>query len=157
MKAKKIGALLLAGVMAASMVSATSVSAADAKRVCFVARASADTFAAWLTTEMKKQAENYDDIDLTCVSGEGDDNKENGLLRIVSQNSMTLLLFSQIIMVHRLRMYSSLWMLVFRLLQQIRQHIRMTWMVEMTHQLWLEQVQLMQIRLNRQKSVQREL
>ena len=55
MKAKKIGALLLAGVMAASMVSATSVSAADAKRVCFVARASADTFAAWLTTEMKKQ------------------------------------------------------------------------------------------------------
>ena len=30
MKAKKIGALLLAGVMAASMVSATSVSAADA-------------------------------------------------------------------------------------------------------------------------------
>ena len=80
MKAKKVGALLLAGVMAASMVSATSVSAADAKRVCFVARASADTFAAWLTTEMKKQAENYDDIDLTCVSGEGDDNKENGLL-----------------------------------------------------------------------------
>ena len=63
MKAKKIGALLLAGVMAASMVSATSVSAADAKRVCFVARASADTFAAWLTTEIKKQAENYDDID----------------------------------------------------------------------------------------------
>ena len=64
MKAKKIGALLLAGVMAASMVSATSVSAADAKRVCFVARASADTFAAWLTTEMKKQAENYGN----CVS-----------------------------------------------------------------------------------------
>lgn len=55
MKAKKIGALLLAGVMAASMVSATSVNAADAKRVCFVARASADTFAAWLTTEMKSR------------------------------------------------------------------------------------------------------
>ena len=30
--------------------------------------------------EMKKQAEKYDDIELTCVSGEGDDNKENGLL-----------------------------------------------------------------------------
>ena len=29
---------------------------------------------------MKKQAEKYDDIELTCVSGEGDDNKENGLL-----------------------------------------------------------------------------
>ena len=80
MKAKKIGAILLASVMAVSMVPAMSVSAADAKRVCFVARASSDTFAAWLTTEMKKQAEKYDDIELTCVSGEGDDNKENGLL-----------------------------------------------------------------------------
>jgi len=45
-----------------------------------VARASADTFAAWLTSEMKKEAANYDNIELTCVSGEGDDNKENGLL-----------------------------------------------------------------------------
>lgn len=50
------------------------------KRVCFVSRASADTFAAWLTSEMKKEAKNYNDIELTCVSGEGDDNKENGLL-----------------------------------------------------------------------------
>lgn len=50
------------------------------KRVCFVARASADTFAAWLTNEMKKNAEKYPDIELTCVSGEADDNTENGLL-----------------------------------------------------------------------------
>lgn len=50
------------------------------KRVAFVSRASADTFAAWFTQEMKKQAENYDGFELTCVSGEGDDNKENGLL-----------------------------------------------------------------------------
>ena len=28
----------------------------DVKRVCFVARASADTFAAWLTNEIKKEA-----------------------------------------------------------------------------------------------------
>lgn len=49
------------------------------KRVCFVARASADTFAAWLTSEMKSEAENYG-FELTCVSGEGDDNTENGLL-----------------------------------------------------------------------------
>ena len=52
----------------------------DAYKVCFVARASADTFAAWLTDEIKAQAANYDDIELTCVSGEGDDNTENGLL-----------------------------------------------------------------------------
>lgn len=52
----------------------------DAYRVCFVARASADTFAAWLTSEMKAAAEGYDNIELTCVSGEADDNTENGLL-----------------------------------------------------------------------------
>lgn len=52
----------------------------DTFRVCFVARASADTFAAWLTSEIKAAAEGYDNIELTCVSGEADDNTENGLL-----------------------------------------------------------------------------
>lgn len=49
-------------------------------RVLFVARASADTFAAWLTNEMQRAAAEYDDIELTCVSGEGDDDTENSLL-----------------------------------------------------------------------------
>lgn len=92
MKAKKIGAMLLAAVMTVSLAAcggggkgdskgdSSSGSSSDKKRVCFVARASADTFAAWLTTEMKNEAKNYDNIELTCVSGEGDDNKENGLL-----------------------------------------------------------------------------
>ncbi len=93
MKANRISALLLAAIMTVSLAactgsegggsagdSASSGGAADKKRVCFVARASADTFAAWLTTEMKKEAEEYENIELTCVSGEGDDNKENGLL-----------------------------------------------------------------------------
>ena len=106
MKAKKIGAILLASVMAVSMVPAMSVSAADAKRVCFVARASSDTFAAWLTTEMKKQAEKYDDIELTCVRAMII--KKTVCWKIVLQNSMILLLYSQITMVLRLRMCSSL-------------------------------------------------
>lgn len=92
MKLKKLCAVMLSAAMALSMVACgggasgsdggSSDAAADSgkKRVCFVARASADTFAAWLTSEMKKQAENYEDIELTCVSGEGDDNTENGLL-----------------------------------------------------------------------------
>lgn len=60
----------------------TEAPAADGAtyRVCFVARASADTFAAWLTNEIQKAAANYPDIELTCVSGEADDNTENGLL-----------------------------------------------------------------------------
>jgi len=90
MKFKKICAIALAAVMTFSMAAcggtgdggsaSTSDTSSDKYRVCFVARASADTFAAWLTSEMKKAAENYDDIELTCVSGEGADNTENGLL-----------------------------------------------------------------------------
>lgn len=84
---KRILAVLLSAMMVVSMAACgakgTDGSTADSsgkKRVCFVARASADTFAAWLTSEMKKAAEEYDNIELTCVSGEGDDNTENGLL-----------------------------------------------------------------------------
>ncbi len=89
MKAKKLAAIVLSAVMAVSVAacgsspgsgSADSGSSGGAKRVCFVARASADTFAAWLTSELKKAAESYSNIDLTCVSGEADDNTENGLL-----------------------------------------------------------------------------
>lgn len=109
MKLKKISAVLLSLAMVASMAGCSSqggsnsaadatdaaaaaestdgsqetdaaASSGDTYRVCFVARASADTFAAWLTSEMKAAAEGYDNIELTCVSGEADDNTENGLL-----------------------------------------------------------------------------
>lgn len=80
---KKILAVLLCLVMVFSLAACGGGgNDADApKKVCFVARASADTFAAWLTSEMKKNAEQYKDIfTLDCVSGEGDDDKENALL-----------------------------------------------------------------------------
>lgn len=92
MKMKKLTAVLLSAAMVISMAACSSNSSSESsddgddaaeggkKRVCFVARASADTFAAWLTSEMQKAAEGNDDIELTCVSGEADDNKENGLL-----------------------------------------------------------------------------
>ena len=86
MKLKKLLAVVLGVIMALGMItgcgsqSEEPAADGDAYKVCFVARASADTFAAWLTDEIKAQAANYDDIELTCVSGEGDDNTENGLL-----------------------------------------------------------------------------
>lgn len=71
---KKLAAVAIAAAMAVSPMTAFAESG-DTYRVCFVARASADTFAAWLTSEMQKAAAEYDDIELTCVSGEADDNK----------------------------------------------------------------------------------
>lgn len=85
MKGKKVLAVCLTVAMTAIMAVGCSggnkggTPADGKKKVCFVARASADTFASWLTEEMKKEAKNYD-FDLTCVSGEADDNTENGLL-----------------------------------------------------------------------------
>lgn len=102
MKLKKIVALVLAGAMSMSLVacggSGDSQASTDATpsaatdegtaaeetsgnyRVAFIARASADTFAAWLTREMISEAENYPDINLEYFSGEADDNKLNGIL-----------------------------------------------------------------------------
>ena len=96
MKRRKLTALLLAGAMTAMLAlsacggdtTETSTPPATGEpsgegetyRVCFVARASADTFAAWLTNEMQAAAAQYPNIELTCVSGEGDDNIENSLL-----------------------------------------------------------------------------
>lgn len=93
MKMKKLTAVLLSAAMVFSLAACGNGGSGDSgssgggdaaadgkKRVCFVARASADTFAAWLTSEMQKAAKGNDDIELTCVSGEADDNKENGLL-----------------------------------------------------------------------------
>ena len=89
-KMKKLLAALLCVMMVCSLAACSGSSESSdegeskeggTKKVCFVARASADTFAAWLTSEMKKSAEEDSDIfTLDCVSGEGDDNTENGLL-----------------------------------------------------------------------------
>ena len=77
---KAAAAVLAASVAVGTMGMGTVANAADNYRVAFIARASADTFAAWLTREMKSEAENYDDITLDYFSGEADDNKLNGIL-----------------------------------------------------------------------------
>ena len=94
MKMKKLVSMLLILIMTLSLAacgssSGSSDSSDDSSddsaeggkyRVAFVARASADTFAAWLTREMISEAEQYDEIELDYFSGEADDNKLNGIL-----------------------------------------------------------------------------
>lgn len=106
MKFKKMMALLLAVLMVLGMVACAAETTTDTStdtssdtstdtstdtsadtstdgetyRVAFIARASADTFAAWLTREMKAEAEKYPEITLDYYSGEADDNKLNGIL-----------------------------------------------------------------------------
>lgn len=52
----------------------------DEYRVAYIARAQADSFAAWLANEMKAEAENYDDITLEVFDGQADDEIENKMI-----------------------------------------------------------------------------
>jgi len=52
----------------------------DEYRVAYIARAQADSFAAWLANEMKLEAENYDDITLEVFDGQADDEIENKMI-----------------------------------------------------------------------------
>jgi inositol transport system substrate-binding protein len=54
--------------------------AAAKYRVAYIARAQADSFAAWLANAIKAEAEKYPDIDLSVFDGEANDEKENAMI-----------------------------------------------------------------------------
>lgn len=49
-------------------------------RVAYIARAQADSFAAWLANEMKSEAENYEGVTLEVFDGQADDEIENKMI-----------------------------------------------------------------------------
>lgn len=49
-------------------------------RVAYVARAQADSFAAWLANAVQEEAEKYPNITLDIFDGEGNDEKENSMI-----------------------------------------------------------------------------
>ncbi|MDR1581231.1 MAG: sugar ABC transporter substrate-binding protein [Synergistaceae bacterium] len=77
--ASKFLALFLAAVLALSFVMGGTAEAAK-YRVAYIARAQADSFAAWLANAVKAEAEKYPDIELSVFDGEANDEKENGMI-----------------------------------------------------------------------------
>lgn len=88
---KKMKTLLSSIVVAALAVGMTACSGSDngksaggkdgaTYRVAYVARAQADSYAAWLADEMKKAAEKYPDIKLEVFDGQADDETENKMI-----------------------------------------------------------------------------
>lgn len=59
----------------------------DGFRVAYVARAQADSFAAWLANEMKAEADKYDDIVLDVYDGQADDERQNTMIENAISNS----------------------------------------------------------------------
>lgn len=59
----------------------------DGFRVAYIARAQADSFAAWLANEMKAAAEDYDDITLDVFDGQANDDTQNTLIENAIANN----------------------------------------------------------------------
>ena len=57
-----------------------SVAFAEDYRVAYIARAQADSFAAWLANGVKEEADKYDDITVDVFDGQANDETENSLI-----------------------------------------------------------------------------
>ncbi|GHV34873.1 rhizopine-binding protein [Synergistales bacterium] len=80
MKGFKVTALL-ALLIAALVLSCGVGTAAEKKfRVAYIARAQADSFAAWLANAVKAEAAKYPNIELAVFDGEANDEKENAMI-----------------------------------------------------------------------------
>ena len=55
-------------------------------RVAYIARAQADSFAAWLANAIMEEAEKYDNIDLNVFDGQASDDTENSLIENAISN-----------------------------------------------------------------------
>jgi inositol transport system substrate-binding protein len=74
---KKLIAVILTLMLAISLIPAGS---AEGYRIAYVARAQADSFAAWLANAIKDEAAKYPDITLDVFDGQANDEIENSLI-----------------------------------------------------------------------------
>jgi inositol transport system substrate-binding protein len=72
--------LLFALALALSLAAAPAAAADKTYRVAYIARAQADSFAAWLANAVKAEAEKYPNIALSIFDGEANDEKENAMI-----------------------------------------------------------------------------
>jgi len=79
---KKITALCTMIALVASMAFANGQSGNEdgVYKVAYIARAQADSFAAWLANAVKEEAKNYPDIEIKLFDGQASDDKVNSLI-----------------------------------------------------------------------------
>jgi inositol transport system substrate-binding protein len=61
-------------------------------RIAFIARAQADSFAAWLANSVMEEAEKYDDITLDVFDGQANDDTENALIESAIANKYDVII-----------------------------------------------------------------
>ncbi|MBN1972072.1 MAG: sugar ABC transporter substrate-binding protein [Sedimentisphaerales bacterium] len=81
--AKKLCLITILALMVSSSISCRK---SKAYRVAFIARAQADSFAAWLANAVKDEAAKYKDIELRVFDGQASDDIENSLIETAIVN-----------------------------------------------------------------------
>ncbi|MDY0092463.1 MAG: sugar ABC transporter substrate-binding protein [Candidatus Vecturithrix sp.] len=86
MKMKKI--LILCLILCTMSV----IAQAEEYKVAYIARAQADSFAAWLANSVKAEAEKYENISVTIFDGQADDYKQNSLIENAITNKFDVII-----------------------------------------------------------------
>jgi inositol transport system substrate-binding protein len=81
--AKRLCIITILALIASGLISCRE---SRAYRVAFIARAQADSFAAWLANAVKDEAAKYKDIDLRVFDGQASDDTENSLIETAIAN-----------------------------------------------------------------------
>ena len=83
--------LFLAALIALALVGTVSAQG-KVYKVAFVARAQADSFAAWLTNSIVEEAKKYKNIDLKVFDGQANDDTENSLIENAITNKFDVII-----------------------------------------------------------------
>lgn len=84
--------LLLVTVLTGCSKSATSDSADGQYRIAYIARAQADSFAAWMANAVVEEAKKYDDIKVDVFDGQASDDIENNLIENAITNKYDVII-----------------------------------------------------------------
>lgn len=97
---RKVSLLLACVLLVLSLVGCTNSSAPSTSgsegegkyRVAYIARAQADSFAAWMANAVIEEAAKYDDIQLDVFDGQASDDVENGLIENAITNDYDVII-----------------------------------------------------------------
>jgi len=91
---KKLMLILLVVMLSLGLSGIVFATSGDAApfRVAYIARAQADSFAAWLSNSVLQEAEKYDDIEVIVFDGQAADDKENALIENAIINKFDLII-----------------------------------------------------------------
>lgn len=88
----KFSKLVTGACLVAALAVGSVAQAADEYKVAFIARAQADSFAAWLANGIEEEADKYSDLSVDVMDSQADDMKENAFIENAIANNYDLII-----------------------------------------------------------------